>query len=325
MPVLETLGGFLGSLAMDAVVRKVKDDSVEALIEYISDEAKTQNIELTPRDLTTLVGLLSGSEQLIRSLVAKLIPTRFSGVTLCGASGSGKSSICHFYLTGDLMSAGQAVSTHETLSKPARQGIWSYEITDTPGQYTDDQHAREAEREIEQGKKRVLQLVFAAGHLKTADGRLQDKQRPGHDPATDLVSLLTQTAEEEIEWIDKALKKVGPLGDGNKFDYLMIVINKMDLWFDYYDHVRSYYSGTLNAEPPAGASQHLTVDRCNRLQDSLKALTGAWLKADRTPSLHCAASQCNVFEDEVRPAVGQEAALQTMRLLRAETFRRFME
>lgn len=286
---------------------------------------------MTDDDLKTLAGLLEANNTFFKTLFAMMFPYTFSGAICVGPSGAGKTSIQNFFSEDRLVPPTE--STYKRFSNPVRYGAWTYQMTDTPGQHRFAEHRGEAFTAIRQGKEKVLMLVFSAGFLKTlgiidASGSEIKYKRPDRDPKGSLEEYLSDAIDEELDWM-RTVKQQVPSLENNRFTYVMVIVNKLDQWYDTRNYVAAFYEGRLLPEDDQqnnnSLTKHLNSERSKEFKKLLGEIVNNWCIQGVNPTHHYVASQYDsLYGNAPSGEMSIEAAELSLRLLRAQVRARFL-
>lgn len=176
---------------------------------------------------------------------------------IIGPSGSGKTTLYDMLKRRDGSLALMAEASNRTTTHISHKRMRHFgaQFFDTPGyqyKYKDSNLDPEMMSRLAKGKDDVLVLVFTGGRLLSEEeivdfssgtpvSRSQNQRKLLKSPE----QFFEDVIEEEITWLEKLLDKCD-FTPNRGFRALMIVINKMDTWYNKANEVFSYYQGGLS-------------------------------------------------------------------------------
>ena len=247
-----------------------------------------------------------------------------SKVIILGPSGSGKTSL------RDYLDDPKSPPPQESTSQKNSESVlaWSQYIylTDTPGSWAHVDSRKQIYEPFGDGHT-ILIIVLGAGFEKTIG--IEDLRRPGwtkERAVSTLADYHRHCLEEENEYLKMLLEKTETIKD--KFSYIMVVVNKMDLWKESYDNVLAYYDSDKKMSADFALPGHpeisFTVQRSEETKKLLKEMTTKYGKEKIGYSVHPCSLMTSAFR-EVASKCSHEEALLSRMLLRAQIRARIIE
>jgi energy-coupling factor transporter ATP-binding protein EcfA2 len=321
---------FFGKAAAKWAFNKAASHSTEELKKWIISEAKNDEHNLTEADFKTIDGLLSANRTFMDTIISVAKFWTNGGVTIVGPSGAGKSTLHEFLDKGHLAEPG--ISTVGADTKNIRHQARKYRVTDTPGQVNNQERLLEASSAIDQESERVLVVVLSAGYLKTEgmtdqDGNEFIYKRPAKTEENNLANYLEICAVEEIEWLESITKRAGKLSPEKRFRSIMIVLNKVDQWWDQQEHVNKYYRGVLDVGAVIPDEvKHLSYERSQKLKGALQNLKSSMATQGVEPTFHLVASAYDsLYNNPPNGSLSRQSALSSLIVFRGELRLRLLE
>ena len=251
MAVSSAMMVLLAELAKVAVTEAAKEFGKKAaafgtdeVLDWIKNYAASRG-GLSATDRKNVIRLVEEDASIYDKLVARLKPANKRGILLVGPSGAGKTSLMNEITnrTPKLISTTEEIDTRfVTLTQTL------VAIHDSPGQFY--RAAGEINASAYDHKPTILALVMANGFLDTI-GTGSELKRPLEKPAVNLKKYLAKAKSEELNWL-KVFVELVKVPKNFKVKYLILVINKLDLWFQNHADVTAHYStGEFNEQTTA--------------------------------------------------------------------------
>lgn len=297
---LETIAGILTKALITGALSEISKRGTKALVEYVLEQVRNDGLVVSKEDAKRVADLLSYQESFASILKAQFKTKNRRGICFIGPSGAGKTELWQ-----DLTSKRSNIRrpTSERDYGQARFGSRIIKVVDTPGSQYHVNIDKEVYKHIETNKIDILVLVLAGGYLDTVD--MPGLRRPGETTTyKTLPAFLSHNRYEEIQWLKELLVQSPPKKLTAR--HLMVVLNKMDHWYDSRHEVLDYYEN----KGPA---------------DSIKKAAAKFCRPDVQPSFHCVAARYNSFKGS--PPCGnmsEELSISTRLILRTEILRRYL-
>lgn len=321
-----SLAVLFAKAAASGVVSRISHGTTDTILDWFKNEAKRSSIPLTKDELVLLNNLLRDDASFFNAITANFLWKR-NGLVIAGPSGSGKSTIFNYVCNQEL--GPTSVSTFNTYKDEMRFGWWRYTVMDTPGQIETFDLGEKAFAAIKDGRERILLLVFGAGFLRTA-GIVENLKRPVRSADKTFVKYLANSIAEETNWVKHAVHEVTITRPRRRFTHLMVIVNKMDQWYERADQVVQFFEGSSrkgnDSQDHHPLSAQLTLPRGKEFRKLLATLTKKWCIAGVRPTFHYVSSLYNsVYSNAPSGKMSVEASETSMLLLRALIRLRMLE
>ena len=296
--LFDLLGPVLGKL----LAQKGAVLALDGVLSAIRQEGRAQGLRLEAEELAKLRKLLADDSNVLAAVAAQFKTTaRRGGVILAGPSGAGKTALFH-YLTNEHRIAPLSATTEST-HKSRRFGARIVRVRDTPGS---SQHSNLKESlydYIEKGAGSIVVVVLGCGYLDTTS--LPGFSRPGAGQYNTLREYVAAAKQTEVAWLRRAATIT--VDSKNRFSYMMVVQNKLDLRFENCDD-----RGLENLDEDT--------------QTAIDELAKQWCRTGITPTIHPLSVVYDSFEGV--PPSGEFSArksLLTLEFFRAQLRLRLLE
>jgi hypothetical protein len=252
--------------ALSAAVDDFMKESTHSLIHAFFDRVTQLSTNLGGTEKDRLLKLINEDESVLSALIAQLKRADRRGMLLLGPSGGGKTELFNA-LTNRISK--ERRSTIEVDDRFLRLGGKIRSVHDTMGQ---EDNLTEMFTTISYYEPTTVVFVASYGYLDTVDTGDELRRPPSSGIApppggcyATLPKYLKATREEEFWWLSVFTQFVARPKPNRRVRYIVLAVNKMDLWADKYDAVMDYYKNQKFADKTDGGREKTFVDKLEEL------------------------------------------------------------
>lgn len=231
--VLAVLAAAAKTGILEAITKKIAGGGTDAILEMVENLIEGHGGALTKTERSRVEQLLDEDERLLRRLTAQMKPADRTGILVVGPSGAGKTSIINA-ITNRVHEDEPTVSIDKYF---VQLGGSIVAVRDVPGTV---EHGATVWPAVQKYRPKIVVIVLADGYLDSV-GTGNELKRPRRPAVADLETYLTNARQEEIEWLEVFAEAVAPAR--KRTPYLVLLLNKMDLWADRHPDVLKRYQG----------------------------------------------------------------------------------
>lgn len=291
---------------------QVGKEAAKAIINSLTENEDSPNIVLTQEEkaeIELLAPYMSTSKW--NKLIANFKIFHRNNVLLLGPTGVGKTQLYKF-LTGDNGDSREA--TRSTAKKQVMGHRQYLHYIDTPGSRTHADIEEYAFKQSVTGGKTVVAIVLAGGRLENATlgGYYLPgvAQRKRFDTLSDYIVAGLEYERRYLSDLNAWLEENQPAE--KNVTYYMILLNKMDIWLDNYQHTLDYYQGKLKADKAAsclsGVAVKYTKSHSNEINKLILSIGDRLCKVGTHPTFHVVASTYDTFPRRSKKTIDQKEA-----------------
>lgn len=285
-------------VAINQIVRTGSSEITKGVVKWLVGYASKNNIQYEERMMNKIARMIIGNKPLFLRILAHLKLASSERMLFVGPSGSGKTMLVRSLMRRQLLED-DVLTTTETEHHRAVLNRGKFVIGDAPGQEYFACLSKVWD-EVANRTPKILVIVMANGYLDTM-GTGYELTRPKPFAKTERLTFekpedfLSYTRQEELEWLKYFNQEV--ITSKQSVNYVLIVINKKELWIDDFDTVIKRYK-----EGP--------------IKDLLDEITKKLAQAGQTPQFATLSARFNNFKREIRPSrtFDRDAAIYSVRI-----------
>ena len=288
---------------LSGAVTALSKRTTEGILEWFSEQAKSDGRFLSEKDKVFLKDLPSDDASFWKTMAAQFKLVERKGICLIGPSGVGKTALFNALSGASLVKPRESTSRRRNVA--VRYGTRYIRLTDTPGSVYHVDIEKHTYDIIRAGKIKILMLVLGYGYLETVGAPPLSRPSLDKKQHASLPGYLSATRSEEIKWAREAAKFIPKVK--NKIQYLMVVLNKLDLWIDRF-------------------SQTIELYTHGPIYEEILKIASHWCRTDIKASFHPVSTIYDSFYG--KPPSGKmsaEASSLSVQLLRAQIRLRLLE